>query len=195
MKRWNRSFATLIAAIALPLFAGCAGVPLLTMAKMAMLNPQDVIMGDASQYMIAFDVSSTVKAQPEKLPFIAIDMRPNVAGDFPVFERTLAFEEIGVGVAIPSLKPAKAGRKWIVYRLSQSGREGHAEFLRFIEREKNRPIKLGGAQLDVSISLDFLADIIPRTDDNRVEAFLQLKSVDGFTKLWSGNASTINRKR
>jgi hypothetical protein len=193
MKRLSRSFIKLFAALSILLMAGCAGVPLLTIAKMATLNPQDVIMGDASQYMIAFDVSSAVKTKSEHVPSIMIESRPNVAGDFPIFERALAFEEVKAGVAIPNLKPASSGRKWIVYRLSPTGREGHADFLRYVESVKNRPNKLGGVSLNMAIPLDFLAEIMPRTNDDHVEALVQLKASSGFIKLWSGNANTLKR--
>lgn len=176
------------------LTASCAGVPLMTMARMATVDPGDIIVGDAGQYALAFNVDQKVIPRKETTPTLDIAMRPNVEGDYPVFERKMQFEIAKENPVSLGLAPSTAGRQWIIYRLSPAGRKEHVDFLRYVQTQKSRPNPRGGGNLTAEFSLDFIAALIPQSADERVEAWIQLKTTTGFSKLWSGNSKTLAKK-
>lgn len=182
------------AVLCISLLASCAGIPLTTMVRMATIEPSDIILGDAGQYALAFDVDQKVIPRKESTPTLDIAVRPNVEGDGLVFERQMQFEIAKDNPALLGLAPSKTGRQWIIYRLSAAGRKDHVDFLQYVETQKTRPIRRGGANLTASFSLDFIADLIPQSADDRVEAWVQLKTTTGFLKLWSGNSKTLAKK-
>ncbi len=183
-----------VAAFCMTLLASCAGIPLMTMLRMATIEPGDIIFGDAGQYALAFNVDQKVVPRKESIPTLDIEVRPNVEGDAPVFERQMQFEIARDNPALLGLAPSKTGRQWIIYRLSPAGRKDHIDFVQYIETQKTRPVRRGGAALTASFSLGFITDLIPKNADERVEAWVQLKTTTGFLKLWSGNSKTLAKK-
>ena len=198
LKPWSgnlrRAHFIFIAAFCITLLASCAGIPLMTMAKMATIEPSDIIFGDAGQYALAFDVDQKVMPREKSIPTLDVAVRPNVEGDIPAFERKMQFEIAKDNPALLGLSPSKAGRQWFIYRLSQSGQRDHVDFLHYVQVQKNRPNPRGGAKLTFSFSIDFIADLIPQNADERVEAWVQLKTTVGFLKLWSGNSKMLAKK-
>ncbi len=197
LKPWSdnvrRVYWTFVLAFCGALLSSCAGIPLTTMARMAMMEPGDIILGDASQYALAFEVDQKVVPREQSVPTLDVAVRPNVEGDIPVFERKMQFEIAKDNTASLGLTPAKAGRQWVIYRLSQSGQRDHADFLQYIQERKKKP-NPRGASLDLSFSIEFIADLIPKNADEHVEAWVRLKTTTGFIKLWSGNSETLAKK-
>ena len=198
LKRWGsklrRAHFLFVTALCAALLASCVGVPLTTMARMATVDPGDIIFGDAGQYALAFNVDQKVIPRKEATPTLDIAMRPNVEGDYPVFERKMQFEIAKENPVSLGLAPYTAGRQWIVYRLSPAARKEHVDFLRYVQIQKSRLNPRGGGNLTAEFSLDFIAELIPQSADDRIEAWVQLKTTTGFLKLWSGNSKTLAKK-
>ncbi len=198
LKTWSgnllRAQLIFVAACCAALLVSCAGVPIMTMARMATIEPSDIILGDVRQFALAFDVDQKVVPREATIPTLDFEVRPNVVGDGPVFERKMQFEIAKDNPASLGLTPTKQGRQWIIYRLSPSGQKDHIDFLQYMQAQKSRPNPRGGGTLTASVSIDFIADLIPKNADEHVEAWVRLKTTAGFLKLWSGNSKTLAKK-
>jgi hypothetical protein len=199
MKRLNteiRRYLLGIVVLACGALAGCSGVPLWTMARMATINPGDIITGDASQYVLAVNVDAGVNANltSTDVPRIDIESFTNVPGDWAPFSGVLEFERVQEAPASLGLAAPTQGRRWIIYRLSAAGKAKHAAFLQYIDEFRKRPNPKGGGRMQFGLELDFAATILRESKDQNVDLWLRLKTRDGFFRLWSGNAQSLARK-
>jgi hypothetical protein len=176
------------------LLSGCAGMPILTAARMATLNTPDVLFGDATHFAVALNVDQQVHIPPDYRPTLEIDISPNVAGDYPPFKRSLSFEAISSTTAPFGLSNAKSGRQWVVLRFSRKSVTQHEELKSYIADVKKRPDPKGGGKMNTGLSLPPLGDFLPKGVDGYSEVWVRLSERDGFFEFWSGTLTTLPRK-
>jgi hypothetical protein len=176
------------------LLSGCAGMPLLTAAKMATLNTADVLFGDSTHFAVALNVDQQVRIPPDYRPTLDIDISPNVAGDYPPFKHNLSFEAISSTAAPIGLKNAKVGRHWVVLRFSLKSVTQHEELKAYVAAAKTRPNPKGGFKMSMDLSLPPLRDFVPQGVDGYSEVWVRLSERDGFFEFWTGTLSALPRK-
>lgn len=173
----------LFAAGALFALGGCAGVPLRTMAKLATLQPADLMVADPRVFAVALDVDARVQPGPGRTPVVDLALEPVEAGAFAAQKFALASEPYAVPQSELGLRAAKPGRHWLVYRLTPAAAadlEKAQAVMRGAREAKQR------GRLTLAVRNDWIAELVPAARGTETSTWVRLARADGFFELWSG---------
>lgn len=187
MTRSARRRALVVAAGAVAL-AGCAGVPLRTVARLRTVRPDDLLAADARDFGVALELDARVGIASGRAPIVDLALRPVDEGAFRPLVLVL---ECVVDPAAPrelGLRPARPGRHWLVYRLAEDSARDLAVAQATIRDARDR--KLRGT-LSVGVRNDWVAEVHPVAVGSEASTWVRMKRSEGYFELWSGRIPAL----
>lgn len=168
------------------LAAGCAGVPLSTMAKLAAFRPETLLDADPAELRAALNADARLRPQTGQAPQLTVAIRPAESGTFPPLDRSIALH-VDAGDAVRlGLAPARPGRQWLLYRLDAQGVAAVREVQELMRAARNAKPKPHRGSLTVNVRHEGVGGVAPELRDTRLETWLRVTTADGFVKLWEG---------
>ena len=177
----------LFAALALGL-AACGGVPMRTMAKLAMAGPEEFVGADPREVRVALDVDARVKPGADRAPTLDIALAPSSGA-----KRTwsIPLEPDPAPAAAQGLRTPRDGRHWLVWRLPEPGQRDLREMQAAL---KAMQAKDSSGSLAITVRQDWIGDGWPALKQDRIETWVRTRAVDGYYELWSGRVVAAMEK-
>ncbi|MFO1414947.1 MAG: hypothetical protein U1F10_13755 [Burkholderiales bacterium] len=182
MKRQTLHRRLALAVLALAL-AGCAGVPVTTMARLATKGPDYLLDAQPLELRVALDVDERIKAAATQSPVLVVVLRSADRDAPPVLERNIPLAVDTAPSARQGLPAAGAHRGWLVWRVDPAGARQFAEVqqrLRDMRAAKEK------GSLGLGVKLDGLAQAFPQFMSTEVATWMLIRPEDGYYKMWSG---------
>ena len=193
MKAWSQPRRRMMlragAASAVLATAGCAGVPLRTIAKLRSMRPADLLEADPREFRVAFDVDARVHAAAGKAPALDVVLTPEETGA-AVRSWTLPLVDDPASAVTTGLPTPAPGRHWLVWRLSETGSIVLVDFQREIKAVRARG---GHGSIAVTVRREWVAAASPVVVGTRVHAWARLARGDEFVEIWSGRVPDVLR--
>lgn len=171
--------------------AACSGVPLRSMPRLMSL-PGTLLDLDPAQFMLAIQVDARMAPPPDAAPVMRVHLRPREAGAFEALQKDLPMRfatASGSEAAAQGLPPARAQRRWLLYRFAP---EAQAELARL--QQSIRHLRAGGGpggSVAIGIAQEGVAARDPVFADTRWETWLQTSTREGFYEVWSGTVAEL----
>jgi hypothetical protein len=181
----RRALAVIAGTIAL---AGCAGVPLRTVARLRTVRPDDLLAADAREFGIALELDARVKTASGRVPVVDLALRPVDDGAFQPLILVLACAAEPASPGELGLRAARPGRHWLVYRLAEDSARDLAVAQAKIRDARDR--KLRGT-LAVGVRNDWIAEVYPVAVGSEASTWVRMKRSEGFFELWSGRVPPL----
>jgi hypothetical protein len=176
------------------LLAGCAGIPLSTVARMATFKPETLLDADPAELRVALDFDARMRAVFAQVPELLVSVKPADAGTFVPIDRNIPFGLDDGDPAKLGLAPARPGRQWLVYRLDPRGATALREVQQLMRALRDAKPKPHRGVLRIEVKLDGVGDAFPELHDTHLESWLRITAADGFFKLWSGRVGDTGRR-
>lgn len=181
----RRALASAAGATAL-LAAGCAGVPIATVAKLAAFRPETLLDADPAELRAALGADAKLRPRTGQAPQLTLAVRPAESGTFPPLDRSIALHVDDGDAVRLGLAPARPGRQWLLYRLDAQGVAALREVQELMRAARNAKPKPHRGSLTVNVRLEGVGGVAPELRDTRLETWLRVTTADGFFKLWEG---------
>jgi hypothetical protein len=168
--------------------AGCAGVPLRTVARLRTIRPHDLLAADAREFGVALELDARVKTASGRAPVVDLALRPVDDGAFRALVLVL---DCVVEPAAPrelGLRAARPGGHWLVYRLADDSARDLAIAQATIRDARDR--KLRGT-LSVGVRNDWIAEVHPIAVGSEASTWVRMKRSEGYFELWSGRIPAL----
>jgi hypothetical protein len=178
----------LFAALAL---AGCAGVPLGTMARLAAKGPDYFVDAKPAEMRVALDVDARMKSAAIKAPVLKVVLKTEGGEPGSGIVRDIPLVRDAADATLLRLPPPQAGHVWLVYGLDAAGARQMSEIqqrLRDLRAAKQK------GSLGVGVEVDGLAEAFPQFATTELATWMQVADRDGFYKLWSGRIADATKK-
>lgn len=169
----------LVALFAIAL-AACSGVPMRTVAKLAIAGSDEILGAEASDLRVAIDVDARVKVKPGRAPVLDVVL---VADSGVRHSWAIMLEPDPVAASAHGLRTPRADRHWLTWRLPESGAREFREMQALL-----RPMiaKKEVGSLQIKVRQDWIGDGWPTLRGDRIETWVRTRRADGFYELWSG---------
>lgn len=177
---WQRGLLFAAATLAL---ASCSGVPMRTMAKLAMAGPDEILGAEARDLRVAIDVDARVKVGAGRAPALDVAL---VADSGMKRNWTIPLEPDPVAAAAQGLRTLRGDRHWLVWRLTEAGARDFRE-MQALLRPMLKKDEIGS--LLVKVRQDWIGEGWPALKDDRIETWVRTRESDGFYELWSGRVA------
>lgn len=188
--------AAVVATVALGL-AGCSGLALTSLPRLMRLQ-ESLLDADPAQFMLAIQADARLAPPPGAVPVMQIAIRPRVAGAFDAVEHTLPMRYTVARTLPNGLRPAAAGRQWLLYDFTPDSQQGLAKLQRdFKQRQAeatDKPAGKRGGTLSIGIAQENVAATHPALAHTRWESWLQTATREGFYELWSGTLGELLKR-
>jgi hypothetical protein len=171
--------------------AGCAGVPLATVAQLAMKGQGYLADADPAQVRIALDVDARIKAAALKPPSLNLVLKPEGGDAGAAFTRDIALVPDAADATRLTLPAAGAGRGWLIYGFDAAGARQMAELQQRLREMRSAKQK---GSLAISVKLDGVEEAFPQFATTELATWMRVATADGFFKLWSGRIADASRK-
>ena len=182
----RRRFALAAGTLAL---AGCAGVPVTTVARLATKGPDYLLDAQPLDLRVGLDVDERLKAAATKSPVLVAVLR---SGDGPpVLERNIPLVVDTTPSDLQGLPSAGARRAWLVWRVEPAGASEFAEVQQRLRAMRSAKQK---GSLGLGVKLDGIAEGFPQYTDTEVAIWMRIAPADGYYKMWSGRIADATRK-
>ena len=168
------------------LLAGCAGVPLKTMWKLRSFGVDDFAAVDPADVRAAIQLEDDLVVKPGATALkVALHGTDGSAREFSVPLHTVR-QGRNVGDSLP---PAKSGRHWYLFDLTEEG----VEDFKALQRELQAPREQGSISIEVASAFENPPD----ADRGKLpmEIRLQLDAEDGFFVLFDGKVDLAKQAR
>ena len=187
MTRRDRRRALVVIAGAIAL-AGCAGVPLRTVARLRTVRPDDILAADAREFGVALELDVRVKPASGRVPVVDLALRPVDDGAFRPVILVLTCTADSASPRELGLRAAKPGRHWLVYRLAEDSARDLAVAQATIRDARDR--KLRGT-LAVGVRNDWIAEVYPVAVGSEASTWVRMQRSEGYFELWSGRVPPL----
>jgi len=178
----------LVAAAGVVALAGCAGVPLRTVARLRTVRPDDLLAADAREFGVALELDARVKSASGRAPVVDMALRPIDEGAFRPLVLVL---ECVVDTAAPrelGLRAARPGRHWLVYRLAEDSARDLAVAQATMRDARDRKSR---GTLSVGVRNDWIAEVHPIAVGSEASTWVRVKRSEGYSELWSGRIPAL----
>jgi len=182
MTRIDRRCALLATAGAIAL-AGCAGVPLRTLAQLRTVRPDDLLAAGAREFGVALELDARVKTAAGRVPVVDLALRPVDEAAFQPVILVLACAAEPASPRELGLRAARPGRHWLVYRLAEDSARDLAVAQATIRDARDRNLR---GTLTVGVRTDWIAEVYPVAVGSEASTWVRMKRSEGFFELWSG---------
>lgn len=173
----RRSMLLATAALAL---AACAGVPMRTMAKLALAGPDEFLGADPRDLRVALDVDARVKPQPDRVPMLDVALVPTSGAKR---SWSIPLEPDPASAGAQGLRAPRDGRHWLVWRLPEPGVRDFREMQAALKAMR---AKDESGSLAITVRQDWIGDGWPALKRDRIETWVRTRTADGYYELWSG---------
>jgi hypothetical protein len=180
--------AALAAAAAIAIGA-CGGVPMRTMAKLAISGPDEFLGADPRDVRVALDVDTRVKPQAGRVPVLDVALVP-ASGATRSWSIPLEPDPASAGGQ--GLRAPRDGRHWLVWRLPEPGVRDFREMQAALKAMQAND---ESGSLAITVRQDWIGDGWPALKQDRIETWVRTRSADGYFELWSGRVGDAARER
>jgi hypothetical protein len=171
--------------------AGCAGVPVTTVARLATKGPDYLLDAQPLDLRVALDVDERIRAAATKPPVLVVVLKSADSDAAPVVERNIPLAVDTAPAAGQGLPPAGAHRGWLVWRVDPAGARQFAEVQQRLR--DMRAAKQKGS-LGLGIKLDGIAEAFPQYMSTEIATWMLIRPEDGYYKMWSGRIVDATKK-
>lgn len=171
--------AALVAAAAVAVGA-CTGVPVRTMAKLAVAGPEEFLGADARDVRVAIDVDARVKPGEGRVPVLDVALVP-ASGAKRGWAIPLEPDSAAAGAQ--GLRAPRDGRHWLVWRLPEPGRRDFREMQAALRAMQAND---ASGTLAITVRQDWIGEGWPALRQDRIETWVRTRVADGYYELWSG---------
>lgn len=184
----------LAAAGALPvvMLAGCGGVPLSALPRLARL-PQLLLEADPAEFALALQMDMRMVPPPGEVPWLILQVRPSAGSRVEPLDRRLALQQAVARATPVGLAAAPAGRRWLLYTLPPATQVELSRLQALARTLRADAQGKGGGTLSVGIEQAALASPDPALAETRWDTWLQTRQADGFFEVWSGTLAQLRR--
>lgn len=186
MKRVLFSFA-LCAAL-----AGCGGVPLRALPRLAQLS-SSLLVASPAEFMVALQVDARLTPPPGAVPLLVLKLTPKVAGAFEPIDKKLPMQLAVVSGATLGLDAPAAGRRWLIYSLPPATQAELQRVQTTVRQAQAAPGYQRGGNLAMGVEQDSLVTTDPALARTRWDTWLQVKRSEGFFEVWSGTLAELQK--
>lgn len=186
MKRVLFSFA-LCAAL-----AGCGGVPLRALPRLAQLS-SSLLVASPAEFMVALQVDARLTPPPGAVPLLVLKLTPKVAGAFEPIDKKLPMQLAVVSGATLGLDAPAAGRRWLIYSLPPATQAELQRVQTTVRQAQAAPGYQRGGNLAMGVEQDSLVTTDPTLARTRWDTWLQVKRSEGFFEVWSGTLAELQK--
>lgn len=190
----RRTLAAASGASAL-LAAGCAGVPVATVARLAAFRPETLLDADPADLRAGLNADARLRPKPGQAPQLAVAVRPAEPGTFAPLDRSIALQVDDGDPVRLGLAPARPGRQWLLYRLDAQGVVALQEVQELLRAARSAKPKPHRGSLTINVRHDGVGGAAPELRDTRLETWLRVTAADGFFKLWEGRLADAGGSR
>lgn len=190
MRSGSRRSAVLFLAAALAV-TGCAGVPIATMARLAVKGPEYFVDAKPAEMRVALDVDARMGSAVVKPPVLKVVLKTEGGEPASGIVRDIPLVPERADATLLKLPPPQAGHVWLVYGLDPAGARQMSEIqqrLRDLRAAKQK------GSLGVGVEVDGLAETFPQFATTELATWMQVATGDGFFKLWSGRIADATKK-
>lgn len=186
MKRVLFSFA-LCAAL-----AGCGGVPLRALPRLAQLS-SSLLVASPAEFMVALQVDARLTPPPGAVPVLVLKLTPKVPGAFEPIDKRLPMQLAVVSGATLGLDAPAAGRRWLIYSLPPATQAELQRVQTTVRQAQAVPGYQRGGNLAMGVEQDSLVTTDPALARTRWDTWLQVKRSEGFFEVWSGTPTELQK--
>lgn len=186
MKRVLFSFA-LCAAL-----AGCGGVPLRALPRLAQLS-SSLLVASPAEFMVALQVDARLTPPPGAVPLLVLKLTPKVAGAFEPIDKKLPMQLAVVSGATLGLGAPATGRRWLIYSLPPATQAELQRVQTTVRQAQAVPGYQRGGNLAMGVEQDSLVTTDPALARTRWDTWLQVKRSEGFFEVWSGTPAELQK--
>lgn len=186
MKRVLFSFA-LCAAL-----AGCGGVPLRALPRLAQLS-SSLLVASPAEFMVALQVDARLTPPPGAVPLLVLKLTPKVAGAFEPIDKKLPMQLAVVSGATLGLDAPATGRRWLIYSLPPATQAELQRVQTTVRQAQAAPGYQRGGNLAMGVEQDSLVTTDPALARTRWDTWLQVKRSEGFFEVWSGTPAELQK--
>lgn len=186
MKRVLFSFA-LCAAL-----AGCGGVPLRALPRLAQLS-SSLLVASPAEFMVALQVDARLTPPPGAVPLLVLKLTPKVAGAFEPIDKKLPMQLAVVSGATLGLGTPATGRRWLIYSLPPATQAELQRVQTTVRQAQAAPGYQRGGNLAMGVEQDSLVTTDPALARTRWDTWLQVKRSEGFFEVWSGTLAELQK--
>lgn len=158
----------------------CTGVPIRTMAKLAVAGPDEILGADAQTLRVALDVDMRVKPVDGRAPVLDVAL---VADSGMKRTWSIPLEADPVPGVAQGLRAPRAGRHWLVWRLPDAGVQDFREMQALL---KPMLAKDEIGSLLLKVRQDWIGDGWPALRQDRIATWVRTRASDGYYELWTG---------
>lgn len=174
------------------LMAGCGGIPLRSLPRLARLSKQ-LLDADPAEFGIAVQLDVRMAPPPQAHPWLLLKLTPRKAGSFDPVDARLPLRAGPPSGGLQGLDPAPRGRRWLVYSLPP---ETQAELRRVqaqIRQARPSPGEDRGGSLSIGIEQNDLATAMadPALVNTSWQTWVQTHRSEGFFMLWEGTPAQL----
>ena len=177
---------------ALASLAGCGGIPLGSLPKLARLSGQ-LLEADPAQFMVALQVDARVVPPAGAVPLLHIQLKPKVEGSFAPVDRKLPLAMTLATSATLGLDAPGPGRRWLVYSLPPATQAELQKVQAMVKQAQSQTGYQRGGTLALGVEQKDLAVTDPALARTKWTTWMQVKQSEGFFEVWSGTPEEIRK--
>jgi hypothetical protein len=185
----KRFFICLILSVAL---AGCSGIPLRSLPRLAQLS-ESLLKANPAEFMVALQVDARLVPPPGAVPRLIVKLTPRDPSAFDPFDKKLPLQLAVVSSATLGLKAPPTGRRWLLYSMPPATQAELRRVQALVRQAQTAPEKKRGGSLSVGVEQDSLAVTDPVLSRTRWDTWLQVRQSEGFFEVWSGTPEQLRR--
>ena len=185
----KRFFICLILVVAL---AGCSGIPLRSLPRLAQLS-ESLLEANPADFMVALQVDARLVPPPGAVPRLIVKLTPRDPTAFDPIDKKLPLQLAVVSSATLGLKAPPAGRRWLLYSMPPATQAEMRRVQALVRQAQAAPEKKRGGSLSVGVEQASLAVSDPALSRTRWDTWLQVRQSEGFFEVWSGTPEQLRR--
>ena len=172
--------------------AGCGGIPLSSLPKLARLSGQ-LLDADPAQFMVALQVDARVAPPTGAVPLLHIQLKPKIEGAFAPVDRKLPLALTTATSAMTGLDAPGPGRRWLVYSLPPATQAELQKVQAMVKQAQTQPGYQRGGTLALGVEQKDLAVTDPDLARTRWSTWMQVRQGEGFFEVWNGTPEEIRK--
>jgi hypothetical protein len=172
--------------------AGCSGIPLRSLPRLAQLS-ESLLEAHPAEFMVALQVDARMVPPPDAVPRLIIKLTPRDPDAFEPIDKKLPLQLAVVSSATLRLKAPPAGRRWLLYSMPPATQAELQRVQTLVRQAMAAPEKKRGGSLSVGVEQHSLAVADPALTRTRWDTWLQVRQSEGFFEVWSGTAGQLRK--
>ncbi|UJW79220.1 hypothetical protein [Hydrogenophaga sp. SL48] len=172
--------------------AGCGGIPLRSLPRLAQLSGQ-MLDANPAHFMVALQVDARLTPPAGAVPYLLLKLTPKVAGAFEPVDKKLPLAMTTTGGATLGLDAPGPGRRWLVYSLPPATQAELRRIQATVRLAQAQPGYQHGGSLAMGVEQNDLAVADPALARTKWSTWMQIQQSEGFFEVWNGTPEDIRR--